>query len=79
MTPKRQLPKKLRQIDWREVRVGLARPVDHKDQRTFVAKKGKYPQIIEQLVGAADDQGLCEQSQVYALADGAKGLREALS
>ena len=78
LTPKRQLKKKLRPIDWREVRVGLARPVDHKDQRTFVAKKGKYPQIIEQLVGAADDQGLCAQSQVYAIADGAKGLREAL-
>ena len=78
LTPKRQLKKKLRTIDWREVRVGLARPVDHKDQRTFVAKKGKYPQIIEQLVGAANDQGLCAQSQVYAIADGAKGLREAL-
>ncbi len=29
-------------------------------------------------MGAAYDQGLCGQSQVYALADGAKGLREAL-
>ncbi len=34
LTPKRQLAKKERKIDWREVRVGFARPVDDKKKRT---------------------------------------------
>ena len=34
-TPKRKLLKKTRKIDWMEVRVGLARPVDQKKKRIF--------------------------------------------
>ena len=59
------------------MRVGFARPVDQKEQRTFVAKIGKYDQIVQQLVGAAYDQGMFVKSQVFALADGANGLKEA--
>ena len=78
LTKVRKLKKSCRQVDWREVRVGFARPVDQKEQRTFVAYLGKYPEIVQQLVGAAYAQGLFVQSQVYAIADGAVGLKEAL-
>ncbi len=57
----RKLKKSCRQVDWREVRVGFARPVDQKEQRTFVAYLGKYPEIVQQLVGAAYAQGVFVQ------------------
>ena len=39
---------------------------------------GKYSEVMEQLFGAAKDRGLVPNSQIFALADGAKGLKEAL-
>ncbi len=78
LTKIRQLPKSARKIEWRETRVAFARPVEHQKQRTFVAKMGKYSEVLEQLVGAAYERGLCSDSQIFALADGAKGLKEAL-
>ncbi len=78
LTKIRKIKKSKRQIDWRESRVGFARPVDKKEERTFVAKMAKYPDIIQQLVGAAKDRGLFEKSQVFAVADGGIGLKEAL-
>ncbi len=44
LTPLRRLKKRKRKIDWREVRVGLARPVENKDSRTFIAPMGQYPE-----------------------------------
>lgn len=38
----------------------------------------KYPEVVGQLVSAAYDQGMSKQTQVYAVADGGNGLREAL-
>jgi len=38
----------------------------------------KYPEVVQQLVSAAVDQGMSARSQVYAVADGGNGLREAL-
>ncbi len=78
LTKIRKIKKSSRKIDWRETRVGFARPVEHKNQRTFVARMGKYPEIVSQLVGAAKDRGLFSGSQIFALADGAIGLKEAL-
>ncbi len=78
LTKIRKLQKSARKIEWRETRVAFARPVEHQKQRTFVAKMGKYSEVIEQLVGAAYDRGLGSDSQIFALADGAKGLKEAL-
>lgn len=78
VTKKRRLPRSQRPPDWREVRVGLARPLQHKDERTYVARMSKYPEVVQQLVSAAVDQGMSERSQVYAVADGGNGLREAL-
>ena len=78
VTKKRQLLKRKRQSDWKEVRVGLARPVSDKEKRTYVARMSKYPEVVGQLVSAAYDQGMSKQTQVYAVADGGNGLREAL-
>ena len=50
LTKKRQLPKKKRTIEWREVRVGLARPLSNKEKRTFMALMAKYPVVVNLLV-----------------------------
>ena len=39
----------------------------------------KYPEVLQQLARAAVDQGLSALEQVYAVADGGNGLREALN
>ena len=74
LTKKRQLPKKKRTIEWREVRVGLARPLENKEKRTFVALMSKYPEVVNLLVSAAIDQGMSRRSNIYAVADGGNGL-----
>lgn len=79
VTPLRGIKKCKRQVDWREVRVGLAHPVEQKDQRTFVARLGQYPEIVAQLKSAAIDRGLSTFTLVYGVADGGNGLQEALS
>ena len=78
VTKKRGLLKRKRESDWKEVRVGLARPVSDKEKRTYVAQMSKYPEIVGQLVSAGFNQGMTKQTQVYAVADGGNGLREAL-
>lgn len=39
----------------------------------------KYPEVVGYLVRAAVVQGMSTRTQVYAVADGGNGLREALS
>ena len=78
LTPIRRIKRCQRPTEWREVRVGLARRVEQKDQRTFVARMGQYPEVVQQLHSAAIDQGLSTYTLVYGLADGGNGLREAL-
>jgi hypothetical protein len=78
LTPRRRLPKSQRQSDWREVRVGLARPLKEQEQRTYVARMSKYPEVVGHLVSAAVIQGMSVRTKVYAVADGGNGLREAL-
>lgn len=78
VTKKRRLLKRKRESDCKEVRVGLARPVSDKEKRTYVAQMSKYPEVVGQLVSAGFNQGMSKQTQVYAVADGGNGLREAL-
>ena len=78
VTKIRKIKKSSRKIEWKETRGAFARPVEEKKQRTFVARMGKYSEIIQQLVGAAYDRGLFPRTQIFALADGAIGLKEAL-
>ena len=67
LTSKRKLKKKKRKIDWREVRVGFARRVNDKEERTFIARMDKYPVLVEQLVSAAIDQGMGQKTAVTAM------------
>lgn len=56
VTKRRRLLKRKRESDWKEVRVGLVRPVSDKEKRTYVARMSKYPEVVGQLVSAAYDQ-----------------------
>jgi hypothetical protein len=69
---------RVRVENWRDVRTGLARPLDSKEQRLYVCRLDSYDEVCEQLFGIAGAQGLTPQSQVVVPGDGAKGLREAV-
>jgi hypothetical protein len=77
LTAVRKLPKRVREEAWRDVRVGLARPLEEVTP-TYVACMDKYPVVVEQMVGAACARGLSSRTKVVAVADGGNGLREAI-
>ena len=56
----------------------MARPVENKESRTFIARMGQYPELVSQLHSAAVDQGLSIYTLVFGVADGGNGLKEAL-
>jgi hypothetical protein len=62
---------------WRDVRTGLARPLES-PERLVVCRLDAYDEVCEQLFGVACAQGLTPLSQVVVPGDGAKGLREAV-
>lgn len=74
-TPVRGLPKRRRAEAWREVRVGLCRPL-HEVEPTCVAAMTGYTEIVHQLFQAAVSRGLSSRTQAVAVADGGNGLRE---
>lgn len=76
-TEVRGFAKRKRVEEWRDVRVGLARPLQE-TTRTYVAAVADYDVVTEQLFSAAVDRGLSERTQVVGVADGGNGLREAL-
>lgn len=77
-TPVRKHRRRRRVEAWRDVRVGLAGPLNAPDERTYVARVDTYPQVVRQLFAAACDQGMSDQTQSIAVADGGNGLREEL-
>jgi hypothetical protein len=76
-SPVRGLPKRVRDEAWRDVRVGMARPVDELEP-TYVAGLDTYDHVVGELFGAACERGLSSRTQVFAPSDGGNGLREAL-
>lgn len=76
-TPVRELPKRVRDEAWVDVRVGLARPVDELEP-TYVARLDKYEGVVGELFGAACERGLSSRTKVFAPSDGGNGLKEAL-
>ena len=76
-SPVRQLPKRVREEAWREVRVGLTRPSEEIDA-TYVAKMGSYPEVVGQLFSAACLRGLSSRTKVVSVGDGGNGLKEEL-
>ena len=76
-SPIRQLPKKTKQINWREVRIGLTRPLESLD-KLYIGKMASYPEVVGQLVDASILRGMSPETQVVGVADGGNGLKEEL-
>ncbi len=72
----REPQQQVRVETWRDVRTGLARPLESQE-RLVVCRLDSYDEVLEQLFGVACAQGLTPLSQVVVPGDGAKGLREA--
>jgi hypothetical protein len=51
-TPVYKNPKKQKILNWRDVRIGLARPLDSLS-KTYVGKKDSYPEVVSDLFQAA--------------------------
>ena len=73
----REAHERVRVETWRDVRTGLARPLES-PERLVVCRLDSYDEVLEQLFGVACLQGLTPLSQVVVPGDGAKGLREAV-
>ncbi|MCP3681898.1 MAG: hypothetical protein GY861_04335 [bacterium] len=69
--------KKKKHIQWRDVRIGLTRPLDQKS-KLYVGQIADYPQIINQLRQASISIGMDAETEVVAVADGGIGLKEEL-
>jgi hypothetical protein len=75
--PQDEQSKRTKIIRWREVRVGLARPMSS-ESKLYVAQMEKYPEVVSQLFSVATMLGMAEETDVVAVADGGPGLREEL-
>nr|MBA3714272.1 hypothetical protein [Pyrinomonadaceae bacterium] len=73
----KKITKRVRELEWREVRVGLAGRIGSAT-RTFVARLGSYAQVGQELFRAAIIEGLSPVTTVIGVADGGQGLREEL-
>lgn len=74
-TEVRALDKRKRETEWRDVRMGLVRPLAEVEP-TYVGKLDSYPVIVGQMRGAAGLRGLSAQTEVVACTDGGNGIRE---
>ncbi len=76
-SPIRKLPKKEKVINWHEVRIGLARPLNS-TSKTYIGRMDTYPPVVRQLFNASVLAGMTPDTSVIGVADGANGLREEL-
>lgn len=70
-------PKKQKHIAWREVRIGVVRPLEQ-ESKLYVGKQDAYPVVVSDLVQTAVLQGLSSTTAVIGVADGGIGLKEEL-
>jgi hypothetical protein len=68
-------PGRKKTVRWRDVRVGLARPMTSRS-KLFGAQVEKYPEVVSQLFSLAAMLGMTRQTTVVAVADGGPGVRE---
>jgi hypothetical protein len=73
----RRIILRVRALEWREVRVGLAGRLGSL-KRTYVARLGSYAEVGRDLFRAAIIEGLSPATKVIGVADGGQGLREEL-
>jgi hypothetical protein len=78
VTPIRENPRRIRETLWRDVRDGLARPMDSKTPLCVSGLKS-YPDIVRQLLGVACLGGLTDKTTVVGVTDGGNGLSEQLA
>ena len=74
-SPASHTPKKRKVIAWRDVRIGVVRPLDA-ESKLYVGKTAVYPVVVNDLVQAAVLQGLSSTTAVIGVADGGIGLKE---
>lgn len=77
LTPVRKLPKRRRETDWRDVRVGLVRPLDS-DKASYAASLGSYDDMVARLEALGAMRGARRNTTWVKVVDGGNGLREAL-
>lgn len=70
-------PKKNKIINWREVRIGLSRPLDAVS-KIYIGKMDSYPEVVKQLSDASVLIGMSPETQVIGIGDGGMGLKEEL-
>lgn len=74
-SPKRHLPKRRRQTEWREVRLSVVeRPGD--GQRVYGAVMGSPARVGEQMFALATLMGWGDRTQVHGLGDGAPWIAQ---
>jgi hypothetical protein len=76
-TPVYNNPKKEKIINWRDVRLAFARPLDEKEKK-FVGKMDSYPEVVNHLHSLAKLIGMTSETDVIGVADGGIGLSEEL-
>ncbi len=76
-TPVHNNPKKEKIINWRDVRMGLARPLDSVS-KIYVGKKSSYPEVVRDLFNASVLIGMSPETEAVGVADGGIGLMEEL-
>lgn len=76
-TPVRKLPKRARVTKWRDVRVGLVRPLDA-SKPSYVASLGSFDAVVSDLAALGAERGAGPDTVWAKVVDGGNGLREAL-
>jgi hypothetical protein len=76
-TPVRRLPRRRRITAWRDVRVGLVRPLDA-DKASYVASLASFDDVVSDLGALALLRGADKDTTHVKVVDGGNGLREAL-
>ena len=76
-TPVYNNPKKEKVINWREVRIGLTRPL-HAVSKIYIGRTDSYPEVVRQLSDASVLIGMTPETEVIGIGDGGIGLKEEL-
>ncbi len=73
-SPIMNLPKKVKTVNWRDVRIGLTRP-SGEVTKTYVGMMSSYPDVVGQLHDASVMVGMTPDTEVIGVADGGIGLK----
>lgn len=78
VTPVHKKPRRIRETYWRDVRDGLARPLEE-DTALYVSGLKSYPAVVRELLGVACIAGLSDKTTVVGVTDGGNGLSDELA